>query len=137
MVKPDSNWNIAHELFDIALLGCVMYVPTNDLFWAKWVYNKLLWKKDSIALHICKTINDININYIEQIEKISKINFTANALYTLRLIFVKDCYDNEDEIVLERAKVQKALITLNDEKKVLYPKYKAPKTCKNFKVSSW
>ena len=109
----DSNWNIAHELFDIALLGCVMYVPTNDLFWAKWVYNKLLWKKDSIALHICKTINDININYIEQIEKISKINFTANALYTLRLIFVKDCYDNEDEIVLERAKVQKALITLN------------------------
>ena len=109
----DSNWNIAHELFDIALLGCVMYVPTNDLFWAKWVYNKLLWKKDSIALHICKTINDININYIEQIEKISKINFTANALYTLRLIFVKDCYDTEDEIVLERAKVQKALITLN------------------------
>ena len=109
----DSNWNISHELFDISLLGCIMYIPINDLFWAKWVYNKLLWKKNPIALNICNTINNSNIDYIEQINKLSKINQTVNALYTLRLIFVKDSYDTEDEIVIERTKVQKALIILN------------------------
>ena len=47
----ETNWNIAHELFDIALLGCVMFVSDSDLFWAKWVYNKLLWKKHSLIIN--------------------------------------------------------------------------------------
>ena len=108
----DSNWDITHEIFDISLLGCVMYVPNNDLFWAKWVYNKLLWKKNPIALNICNNMNS-NIDYIKQIEKLSKINQTVNALYTLRLIFVKDSYDIEAEIIIDRTQVQKALILLN------------------------
>ena len=99
-----KNNDSTYELFDTALLGCVMYMPENDTFWAKWVYNKLLWKKK---------VKDIPLDYIAAVEKIGETNPTARALFTIRLIFVKDSYDSIEEVVKERVKMQQALILLN------------------------
>jgi hypothetical protein len=120
-----NNWNIIHEIFDIALLGCIMFASNDSVFWAKWVYNKLLWKKDTLLFvnmneiddyisNYRSSINNINnIDAIKSIQVFSKTNPCVNALYMLRLIFVKDSYDTTDEIIDERAKAQKALIVLN------------------------
>jgi len=102
----DDNWDKTHELFDTALLGCISYISDNDIFWAKWVYNKLVWRK------IIKRY--IDIDYINLIENIGKINHTVKALYTLRLIFAKNVYSNENDIVKERCAIQNAFIELNN-----------------------
>lgn len=112
----DDNWAMVHELFDAALLGCVMYISNNDLYWAKWIYNKLLWKKnikyDTVSNAIYKVDDDID--YIDRIERSSESYITVKALYTLRLIFMKDSFDNMKDLIQDRYTMQRALIFLNE-----------------------
>ena len=107
-----GDWDIGHELFDTALLGTIMYVSNSDLFWARWIYNKLLWRKNSEALRIASK-HSVDFDYVKHIEVLGIKNSTVKGLYTMRLIFVKDTYDTVEELVEDRARVQKSLIILN------------------------
>ena len=105
----DEYWDGIYELFDSALLGCVTYDSDNNLYWARWVYNKLIWRKK-----IDKSESEPDtIDYIKEIEQIGKTNKTARALYAMRLLFVTNSYESEADIIKERTQLQKTLILLN------------------------
>jgi len=100
-------WDAIYELFDSALLGYITYDSDNDLYWAKWVYNKLIWRKIIIEKE------SPTIDYIHEIETLSKTNKTVQALYTMRLLFATNSYESEIDIFKERTRLQRTLILLN------------------------
>jgi predicted O-linked N-acetylglucosamine transferase (SPINDLY family) len=111
----NENWELAHELFDTSILGCIMHVTNNNLYWAKWIYNKLLWKKKAQYFIYNNGIYKLEkeFDFIKAIEKISETYITAKALYTMRLIFIRNSYTTNDEVIEDRATMQNALIFLN------------------------
>jgi predicted O-linked N-acetylglucosamine transferase (SPINDLY family) len=95
--------NEIHVLFDIILSGLLMN-DNSQVLWAKWIYNRLLWKQ------IISPCSD----YLAIVTQLASTNKTVHAFTQLRHIMVPAFYSSVNDIPSIRRSFIKNIIELVD-----------------------
>lgn len=97
-----------HVLFDIVLSGMLMK-DNSPVSWAKFIFNRLLWRKQCTDYHIFHS-NDV----VEYIQALCQRDIAVEALFRLQDIMVPDFVESMEDIVSIRRLFKNTLSWLND-----------------------